>query len=272
VSALAEEQSFAVRLLGTHIKANRLSTTYLISGTRGTDKEAVARTFARALNCESGKIFEDCACGSCRKIEGMIHPDVKRLGHDPKVKSIKIEEVRQLKNWMSLKPYEGRCKVAVIAGADRLTAESQNALLKSLEEPPANTVLCLLVENKAHLFETIRSRAFEVRLQSRETSLKAREEESPAALEFGKKDWIDFFEASQTAAREDVKDILDQCLGRAGEFLRSMPPDERPAWVQAVERIAEAKEALEDNVNQKLTLTRLAMRLRQVLPLKRKIS
>src|SRR5207248_272507 len=111
------------------------------------------------------KYFDDCVCASCRKSEAGSHPDLHVLGKDLKLKSIKIEEVRDAIADAALKPYEGKWKVFVVLEAGRLTADASNAFLKTLEEPPPHTVFILTVETKAGLLETIQSRGFEVRLK-----------------------------------------------------------------------------------------------------------
>ncbi|MBI3313503.1 MAG: hypothetical protein HYZ83_04660 [Candidatus Omnitrophica bacterium] len=270
MSSVYKNQEFACRLIKAHIEKNRLSTTYLLSGGNA-QKDELALAFASALNCEAGKIFEACSCVSCHKIQNQSHPDVLQVGKDIEAKSIKIEEIRSMKNKASLKPYEGKWKVFIFPEADRLTAEAQNALLKTLEEPPTHSIFILLVENKNHLFETIQSRSFEVRLRPAEDSgndSKVRAEDIIASLGAG--NWEDFFEKYQAVPREQLNDLLDGLLEYFQKSMKRAAADQEKLIrvVQAVEQVVQGKESLDDNVNQKLALTRLAMRLRKTISLK----
>ena len=153
--------------LNAAIEHNTFSTAYMLTGVRGVGKRSVALHIAQALNCENKEYFfssEACSCRSCTKIEHETHPDVFLLGDDLAERSIKIEMIRELQSWVRLKPFEGRYKVAVIREAERLTTEAQNALLKTLEEPPAQTVLVLTAVYPLQLLPTILSRVSELRL------------------------------------------------------------------------------------------------------------
>ncbi|MDD5218921.1 MAG: DNA polymerase III subunit delta, partial [Candidatus Omnitrophica bacterium] len=162
-----ETQPFVTGILKTHVETGRLAATYILSGDVQSGKEEMAQALACALNCEEKKSFESCACASCMKILNGNHPDVRWLGKaEERARSIKIEEVRDMLNWVYLKPYEGEWKVFIVTEADRLTLEAANALLKTLEEPPARTIFCLLVENRSNLLETIQSRSFKLKLRA----------------------------------------------------------------------------------------------------------
>ncbi len=270
-------QNFAVRVLKSHIAKDRLAHTYLLTGKNESESAKLALDFAKALLCEQNKVFESCDCTSCRKIENQNHPDVRWLGQDTDARSIKIEAVREMLGWANLKPYEGRRKVFIFIDAERLTPEAQNALLKTLEEPPGQTIFCLLVESKSHLLETIQSRSFEIRLPSKLDD--TAEGEIPAGL--GEKKWDDFLEPYQTTTREEVKSMLDavmnyfrDCIARHSEDPERSEGDEESgsfatlrmtALLDALDAAYETKEALEANANQKLALTRLTMRLKKIL-------
>ncbi len=108
----------------------------------------------------------ECTCTVCARIQAGTHPDVKWYGQDEEANSIKISEIRDFKNWLGLKSFEGKVKVFIFNQAERLTGEAQNALLKSLEEPPSGNVILFLISHRKALFDTISSRAVEIKIPS----------------------------------------------------------------------------------------------------------
>lgn len=147
------------------LSGNTLSPSLLVTGEKGLGKKTFARFLAKALNCEKESFFESCACVPCAKIDASRHPDVRWYGVDEESKSVKIAEVKDLIRWISLKPFEARVKVFIVNDADTMTFESQNALLKTLEEPPPQSQLILLTAHRHLLLETIVSRAVEIKLR-----------------------------------------------------------------------------------------------------------
>ena len=112
-------------------------------------------------------LYDDVPCGycvQCRRIAQGIHADVKIVGvgtgeeDGPARRDVRIEQVREIESFLNLTPYEGSRKVIIIDGAELLNAAAANALLKTLEEPPADALLLLLTANEDALLSTIRSR------------------------------------------------------------------------------------------------------------------
>lgn len=147
------------------LKSSRLPTSFVMAGPAGSGKKTLARVLARAVQCESSRLNEDCSCGPCRKVEDSIHPEVRWIGLDEEQYSIKIEEIHQLMNWASFKVMEGNKKVFILNRAERMTEEAANALLKTLEEPPADTLIFLLIGNSANLRQTLLSRCFKIKMR-----------------------------------------------------------------------------------------------------------
>lgn len=250
-------------LLLSHLRRNRIAHTYLLSGPDVERKNELALGFAKALNCEREKVFEICDCPSCGKIERGTHPDVRRFGEERESRSLKIDQIRTLLHEASLKPFEGRWKVFILEGAERLTLEAANALLKTLEEPPEHSVFLLEAENKVHLLETIQSRAFEIRTPP--APLKDPEENELIRL-LREKGREEFFEALRNLPRPKLQaalealmlDLRDRCAQAGGGGLSGR------FYLQSLDAVYETLEALEANGNQKLALTRLEIRLNKI--------
>lgn len=153
-----------IRLLQKAILTDHLPHAYLFHGSDGVGKKFTALTLAKVLNCEQEG--EDCCdqCLSCRKIDDSNHPDVSVVGPDGQF--IKIDTIRQLQRSLNYRPYEGKRRVCVLDAADRMKTESANALLKTLEEPPPDTLLILLTPETDLLLPTIVSRCQQVRFTS----------------------------------------------------------------------------------------------------------
>ena len=150
-------QEKAIAILRRHLNNARVAGAYLFTGTDGIGKYMAARTFAKVLNCLESKDDSCDTCVSCRKIDKNGHPDVHFI--DPQDSdTIKIEDIRQLKQNIGLRAYEAKFKVFVINDAHKLTAEASNALLKILEEPPGSSVIILVTAKPALLFKTVISR------------------------------------------------------------------------------------------------------------------
>jgi len=146
---------WAVSLLAGRVAAGRVSHAHLITGARGLGKSLLARRLAQAMNC----VGDSPPCGVCRPcehIERNQHPDLITL--EPDGATIKIEQIRDLQNGLTLRPNEARYRVAIILNADKMTAQSADALLKTLEEPPDTSRLILAADVADGLPQTIASR------------------------------------------------------------------------------------------------------------------
>ena len=138
--------------------SGRSSHAYLFLGGAGAGKRLIANTFAKALQCEGEKRPCD-SCKSCHAFNHGNHPDVIYFQPLKNGKTYTIEDVReQLLETVDLKPFQYEKKIYIIEKADTLNIQSQNALLKTLEEPPAHAVFLLLAERAEAFLPTIRSR------------------------------------------------------------------------------------------------------------------
>lgn len=149
-------QGAPLNILKEYIVNSRLSGGYLFIGPEGVGKKLAALTLAKTVNCLEQTADSCDTCSSCRKIESGQHPDVHVVECEDS--EIKIENIRQLQREISFKPYEGKKKVFIIDKAHYLNAESSNALLKVLEEPPKDSLIILVTEKPSLLFKTVISR------------------------------------------------------------------------------------------------------------------
>lgn len=130
---------------------------YLFCGPEGIGKKLLAKTYAKAINCESNSSDACDICASCLKIEQNQHPDIHLIeGSD--TESIKIEDIRNLQREASFRPFEAKRKVFIIDNAHNLTPEAASALLKTLEEPAKDSAIILITAKVNLLFKTIVSR------------------------------------------------------------------------------------------------------------------
>lgn len=164
-------QDSAVSFLKAALANGKIAHAYIFLGPEGVGRKKAAIDFAKALNCITRESDNGPCdrCASCRKIDSSNHPDVFLLEPEGKGELIKMERVHELINNIALKPYEGRKKVYIIDGADSMRGDVANALLKTLEEPPSESVMILIVERLENIFSTIISRSQVVRFFSLKT-------------------------------------------------------------------------------------------------------
>ena len=141
------------------VQMNKVSHAYIISGEKGSGRRLLAGIFAQTLQCEK-KGTEPCMeCRSCRQAINLNQPDIIRLVHEKKTGTIGVEEIRtQINGDILIKPYSSPYKIYIVEDAEKMTIQAQNALLKTIEEPPVYAVLLLLTANAGMLLPTIRSR------------------------------------------------------------------------------------------------------------------
>lgn len=140
------------------LSTGKISHAYIINGEKSTGKEFIAKVFAMALQCEKGEIDPCQECHSCKQALTNNHPDIIRVVHE-KPNTISVDDIRaQVNNDVGIKPYSGPYKVYIINEAEKMTPQAQNAILKTLEEPPAYAVILLLTSNVNSLLPTILSR------------------------------------------------------------------------------------------------------------------
>ena len=140
------------------IRLNKISHAYIINGEKGMGKKTIAKIFSMTLQCEKGGDEPCMQCHSCKQAISNNHPDIRWVTHE-KPSTIAIDEVReQINNDILIKPYSSKYKIYIVDEAEKLTVQAQNALLKTIEEPPAYGIIMLLTNNKDSFLQTILSR------------------------------------------------------------------------------------------------------------------
>lgn len=141
------------------IEQGKISHAYVINGERFSGKEFIANVFAMALQCEHPDGVEPCQeCHSCKQALSANQPDIIRVTHE-KPNTIGVDDIRtQINTDIAIKPYSSPRKIYIIQEGEKMTAQAQNALLKTLEEPPAYAVILILTTNVDALLHTILSR------------------------------------------------------------------------------------------------------------------
>jgi DNA polymerase-3 subunit delta' len=165
----------AVRQLRKIVRDGRVGHAYLVSGPRGVGKAALARAFAQAICCSRCDIQDrslPCgACHTCRAVAKGVHPDVEVFSLESQAaladksglgSTLTIETIRRLRATAALLPMESERRVLLVEDAETLLEPAQQALLKTLEEPPSAVTIVLLADEPERLLETVRSRCQEV--------------------------------------------------------------------------------------------------------------
>jgi DNA polymerase-3 subunit delta' len=227
------KQTQGVQLLQRSLARGRLGHAYLFTGHRLEELELLARTLAKTLNCQkpvkTSGVATDCCdtCLSCRKIDHETHADVHWARPESKSRVVTVEQMRDLMREIQLKPTEAEYKVAIIAAADRLNSQAANAFLKTLEEPPARSVLILLSTEPQWILETILSRCLRLNFST----------EGGYPLDEAQSEWLGRFgalaagEQKSLLGRYRLLDVLLQKLGeiraRVEEALTARSPLQR---------------------------------------------
>ena len=167
-------EATAVRIFQESLRRDRLAHAYLLAGGTAESAESLALQIAKTLNCESPatdpttqRAIDACdQCLSCRQIERRQQADVTWIRPESKSRIITIAQIRSVLDTIHLKAHGASYKVIVIVGAERMNPQAANAFLKTLEEPPAKSVMLLLSTDTQRLLDTILSRCRRINLES----------------------------------------------------------------------------------------------------------
>jgi DNA polymerase III delta prime subunit len=206
-------------LLHSGLESGRIHSAYLLSGPGDAPRSAALR-FVRALVCEGGQARPCEDCSACRrslssqelKLDGKgrkgplyrhvgDHPDLLWIERGPDDTRVRIGQIRALQNALRLRIEEGRRRAAVVADAEWLNQEAQNALLRLLEEPPPRTTLVLVAASSAGLLATVRSRCQRIPFRS------------PPRADRGDDSLLDRFEQLDQSSLSELLDWAEECRG-----------------------------------------------------------
>jgi DNA polymerase-3 subunit delta' len=205
-----------VELLSRSIHRGSLPPSLIFAGPPGHDKRRVAVAVAQAINCDAPVVTRDhtdaCGdCASCRRIARAVHPDVT-LVEPGDGGSIKVEQIREVVERTGYKPFEGRRRVVIIDSADLMVPAAQNALLKTLEEPPSSLLLVLVTSRPDMLLPTVHSRC--IRLGVAEAIVESLD---PGRYDAAERTLTQAAGTSDPRRRIDAaKELLAKAAGEAG--------------------------------------------------------
>ena len=147
------------------IQNHKISHAYILTGEAGMGRKSIANAFAMTLLCEKGGSEPCMMCHSCKQVMSGNHPDLIYVTHE-KPGSIGVDDVReQINDTIMIRPYSSYYKIYIVDEAEKMTVQAQNALLKTIEEPPAYAVVMLLADNPDALLPTISSRCVQLNLK-----------------------------------------------------------------------------------------------------------
>lgn len=147
------------------LQSGKISHAYILSGEEGMGKKTLADAFALSLLCEKGGEEPCRSCPACKQVLSGSHPDLVYVTHE-KPASIGVEDIRvQINDAIQVRPYSSSHKIFIVDEAEKMTQQAQNALLKTMEEPPSYAVILLLTTNQEVFLPTVRSRCVQMKLK-----------------------------------------------------------------------------------------------------------
>ncbi len=153
------------------IETHKISHAYILAGEAGMGRKSVAHAFAMTLLCERGLSQPCMECHACKQVMADTHPDLIHVTHE-KPSSIGVKDVReQINDTIMIRPFSSYYKIYIVDEAEKMTVQAQNALLKTIEEPPSYAVILLLTTNPEAFLPTILSRCVQLKLKPLQDSV-----------------------------------------------------------------------------------------------------
>lgn len=230
------------------IEQGKVSHAYIFEGELGCGKKALAYAFAKMLQCEQGGANPCGSCQSCLQAESGNHPDIITVTHE-KPNTFGVDEMRQqLVSDMDIKPYSSRYKIYIIPDAELMTQQAQNAILKTIEEPPEYGIIMLLTTNIGRFLPTILSRCVKLTVkpvdnrkvyQYLQDHYDLDENTLRFATEFA---FGNVGKACRSVESEEFAEIREMCL----DMLQQIPVWEIPDMIFSVKEAAKHKVQISD--------------------------
>lgn len=206
-----------IRHFKSSIEMDKVGHAYIIAGEPDSGKKMLARAFATTLQCEAGGVEPCGECQSCRQMASSSQPDVVMLVPE-KEGTITVDEVReQVLDSICIKPYKSKYKIYIIPNAQNMTVQAQNALLKTIEEPPQYGIILLLTTNIDKMLPTVESRCIVLNTKP------VRE-----------RDMLDYLEKHMGVSEEKAYFCLDFAQGNLGKAIKLATNEEYVQIVDAV--------------------------------------
>lgn len=230
------------------VSQNKVSHAYILNGEKGSGKKMLAKLFANTLECEAGGPEPCGTCHACKQAASGNHPDIIFVTHE-KPNTISVDDIRkQVNEDIQIKPYSGKYKIYIIADAELMTVQAQNAILKTIEEPPSYAVIFLLTENADSLLPTIRSRCVMLKLRNIRDALVKKYLMEQCQIPDYKAEVCTAFaqgnvgRAVMLASSEHFNEIKDEAL----HLLKNVDDMELDALIEAVKRVSAYKIEITD--------------------------
>ncbi|MGI6095260.1 MAG: DNA polymerase III subunit delta' [Lachnospiraceae bacterium] len=237
-----------IKHLQNAVFMDKVSHAYIFDGEEKSGKKLLANLFAMTLQCEAGRTEPCFQCSSCKKVQSRNHPDIIFLDHE-KANLISIDEIRtQVVNDVAIKPYTGPYKIYIIDEAEKMNLQAQNAILKTIEEPPAYVVIMLLTSNISALLPTILSRCVTLHLKPVKDSLIRNYLMEEMQIPDYQADMSVAFaqgnvgKAKEIAASHQFREMTDHAL----YLLRNTPKMELYELVEAIKQLTQEKDSIYD--------------------------
>lgn len=213
-----------IEILKAGLKSGRLHHAYLFWGPEGIGKKSAAFSFAMAMHCSQGPSDSCGQCPSCASIAGGNHPDVSLIELQVRKKEISIEQIRELQHRLSFRSLSGKSKVAIIDRAQLMNYPAQNALLKTLEEPPEGSIIILIARHIGGLIPTVLSRCLRLAFTALAPDLVA-----------------ELLIRKKGMAEDQARLLAAVAMGSPGEALASDPGlylEQRSLWLDRLSALA----------------------------------
>lgn len=236
------------------IKMGKISHAYIINGEEGSGKLRLAVYFAKALQCLENNADKGSAkgvacgkCKSCSQTDSKNQPDIKYITHEKS--GIGVDEIReQINDDIVIKPYSSRYKIYIVPDSEKMTVQAQNALLKTIEEPPEYAIIILLTTNAEMFLQTILSRCVLLNIRPvKEESIKNQLMSEYGAGDYEAKTAAVFAngnpgKAIKLVTSDDFKDLKNEVV----KAMTSLPKGGMDIIAEAVKSAAEYKKQIEE--------------------------